>query len=60
MTFIRKIKKTSGTYLAEVENHRENGKVKQRVIRYIGIEVDGNVHRSVRTSDINIKEVKEY
>lgn len=60
MSFIRKIKKKSGTYLAEVESYREDGKVKQRVLHYIGIDVDGNVHRSVRTSDINITEVKEY
>ncbi len=60
MAFIRKIKKKSGTYLAEVENYREDGKVKQRVLRYIGIDVEGKVHRSVRTSDVNITEVKEY
>ena len=30
MAFVRKIKKKSGTYLAEVESYRENGKVKQR------------------------------
>jgi len=60
MSFIRKIKKKSGTYLAEVENYREDGKVKQRVLNYIGIDVEGSVHRSVRTSNINITEVKEY
>jgi len=60
MSFIRKIKKPSGTYLAEVESYRENGKVKQRVIKYLGIDVNGEVHRSVRTSDVNIIEVKEY
>jgi transposase len=60
MSFIRKIKKSSGTYLAEVENYREDGKVKQRVIKYLGIDVEGKVHRSVRTSDVNITEVKEY
>jgi hypothetical protein len=60
MAFIRKIKKKSSTYLAEVETYRENGKVKQRVLKYIGIDVDGRVHKRVRTSDINITEVKEY
>lgn len=60
MSYIRKIKKKSGTYLAEVESYREDGKVKQRVLKYIGIHVDGNIHRSVRTSDVNITEVKEY
>jgi hypothetical protein len=40
MTFIRKkeITPRSGRlYDYEVENHREGGKVKQKVIRYIGI-----------------------
>jgi transposase len=59
MSFIRKIKKKSGTYLAEVENYRKDGKVKQRFIKYLGIDVEGKPHRVVRTSDINITEVKE-
>ena len=41
MVFIRKIKKKSGTYLAEVEGYRVNGKVKQRVIKYLGKEING-------------------
>ena len=60
MTFIRKIKKKSGTYLAEVENYREDGKVKQRFIKYVGTEVEGIPQRRIRTSDIEITEVKEY
>lgn len=60
MSFIRKIKKKSGTYLAEVENYREDGKVKQRVIKYLGIDIDGVPHKSIRTSDVEITEVKEY
>lgn len=59
MTFIRKIKKKSGTYLAEVKNYREDGKVKQRVIKYLGIDVGGVAQRAVKTSDISITEVKE-
>jgi hypothetical protein len=39
MTFIRKIKKQSGVYLAKVENYREDGKVKQRHIEYLGIDM---------------------
>lgn len=58
MTFIRKIKTKSGTYLAEVKSYRENGKVKQKVIRYVGKEVDGKIVRNVRTSDIKVKGVK--
>ena len=38
MTFIRKIKRGDAIYLAKVESHREDGKVKQRVIEYIGKE----------------------
>ena len=36
MAFVRKIKTKSGVYLAEVESYREGGKVRQRVIRWIG------------------------
>ncbi len=60
MSFIRKIKKESGTYLAEVENYRQDGKVKQRVIKYLGIDVDGVAHKSIRTSDVEITEVKQF
>lgn len=60
MAFIRKIKKKSGTYLAKVESYRQDGKVKQRVLEYIGIDVDGETHRSLRTSDVSIVEIKEH
>ncbi len=36
MAFIRKIKKGDSIYLANVESSREYGKVKQRMIEYIG------------------------
>lgn len=58
MSFIRKIKKKSGTYLAEVEGYREDGKVKQRVIRYLGKEIDGKAAKRVLTKDIVVKGVK--
>lgn len=58
MVFIRKIKKKSGTYLAEVEGYRENGKVKQRVIRYLGKEIDGVPVKKVYSNSISIKSVK--
>jgi hypothetical protein len=38
MSFIRKFKTKSGTYLAEVQSHREGGHVRQEVIRWIGKE----------------------
>ena len=36
MSFIRKIKKNGKIYLAEVENKRVDGRVKQSFIRYLG------------------------
>lgn len=59
MAFIRKVKTTSGTYLAEVESYRKKGKVKQRFLRYIGKEIDGKPVRRVSTEDIEIKSVKQ-
>ncbi len=47
MSFIRKIKKKSGIYLAEVESYRKDGKVKQRLIRYLGKE--GSLQPGVTT-----------
>ena len=58
MVFIRKIKKKSGTYLAEVEGYRVNGKVKQRVIKYLGKEINGKAEKRVLASEIKVKNVK--
>lgn len=58
MSFIRKIKKKSGTYLAEVQGYRKDGKVKQRVIRYLGKEIEGKAVKRVLTRDISLKNVK--
>lgn len=60
MSFIRRIKKKSGTYLAEVESYRDGGRVRQRVIRYIGKEMDGKPARKVFTSAVRVKEVRRY
>ena len=63
MAFIRKIKKKSGTYLAIVESYRDKedkGKVKQRVKKYLGREIDGKPVRRVRTSNIGVESVKRY
>lgn len=60
MSFIRKIKKENATYLAEVENYRQDGKVKQRVIRYIGKEVDGKPVRKVNSEQIEVTAVKQF
>ncbi|MGC8657189.1 MAG: hypothetical protein ACP5UL_05540 [Thermoplasmata archaeon] len=58
MTFIRRIKSKSGTYLAEVRNVRVNGKVKQEFIRYVGKEVEGSVVRGVQSTDVKVMEVR--
>ena len=59
MAFIRKIKKKSGTYLVEVEGYRENGKVKQRVIKYLGKEIGGKPVKKVFANKIEVKSVKQ-
>ena len=60
MSFIRKIKRKSGTYLAEVENVRVEGKVVQKHIRYVGKEIDGKTILSSSLSDVAVDEVKLY
>jgi len=60
MAFVRKIKKKSGTYLALVESYRKDGKVKQRVKKYLGKEIDGKPVKRVKTSDIGVESVKRY
>lgn len=60
LAFIRKIKTKSGTYLAEVESYRDNGKVKQRVLRYIGKDVDGKVVRHIPSNQIGVTEVRRH
>jgi transposase len=60
MSFIRRIKTKTGTYLAEVENRRVDGKVVQKHIRYVGREVDGETILSSSLSDVAIDEVKAY
>lgn len=58
MVFIRKIKKKSGTYLAEVEGYRDKGKVRQRVIRYLGKEINGKAVKRVSSDSIRAESVK--
>ena len=58
--FVRKIKKKSGTYLAKVESYRDKeGKMKQRVIQYLGKEIDGKPAKRVLTKDIQAINVKQ-
>lgn len=58
MSFIRKIKIGERIYLAEVKSVRENGKVRQKFIRYVGTEIDGKPAKRILTKDIAIKDVK--
>ena len=58
MSFIRKIKVGEKIYLAEVKSVRENGKVKQKFIRYLGKEIDGKPEKRILRSDITIGAVK--
>ena len=60
MAFTRRLKTKSGTYLVEVESYRQNGKIKQRYVRYIGKEVDGKKILSSSISNIEIESVKVY
>jgi transposase len=60
MSFIRKIKKKDTVYLAEVESYRQDGKVKQRVIRYVGKEINGQPSKRIELSNIEITAVKKY
>lgn len=53
-------KKGNNIYLAKVESIRENGKVKQKVIEYIGKEVNGKAVKKVSSDKIEIESVKSY
>ena len=57
-SFIRKINTKSGTYLAEVENKRVNGKVKQQFIRYIGKDINATPVRRIASNDLRVMEVR--
>ena len=60
MAFIRKIKKGDSVYLAKVESYREDGKVKQRVIEYVGKEENGKVIQKVDINKLEVENVKHY
>jgi len=59
MTFIRKKKVGDKIYLVEVKNVRENGKIKQKYVRYLGKEINGKAVKRVATSDIQATNVKQ-
>lgn len=58
MTFIRRIKKENGTYLAEVKSVRVGDKIQQKFIRYVGKEVEGQTVRKVFSNMVEAKNVK--
>jgi len=59
MTFIRKKKVGDKVYLVEVKNVRENGKIKQKYVRYLGKEMNGKPVKRILTSDIQATNVKQ-
>ncbi|MEO6000391.1 MAG: transposase [Chitinophagaceae bacterium] len=60
MAFIRRIKKGDSIYLAKVESYREDGKVKQRVLEYVGKEENGIAVQKVDINKIDIINVQQY
>jgi transposase len=60
MAFIRRIKKGDAIYLAKVESYREDGKVKQRVLEYVGKEENGVAVQKVDINKIEVDNVQHY
>lgn len=60
MTFVRKIRKGNAVYLALVENKRVEGKVRQKVIKYLGKEIEGRPVKRVNPYDIEVKAVRHH
>jgi transposase len=60
MAFIRKIKKGDSIYLAKVQSYREDGKVKQRVIEYVGKEENGVAIQKLDVNKLDVTNVKHY
>ena len=54
MAFIRRIRKGDSVYLAKVESYRKDGKVKQKVIEYLGKEIEGKPVKRVTLNEILI------
>ena len=60
MAFVRQIKKGNAIYLAKVESYREDGKVKQRVLEYVGKKEDGLAVVKTDLNQLNVSQVKRY
>ena len=59
MAFIRKKKVGKNVYLVKVESYRKEGKVKQRVIEYLGKEIDGKPVKKISADKIEVQSVKQ-
>jgi len=59
MAFIRKKKVGKNIYLEKVESYRKDGKIKQRVLEYLGKEIDGQPVKKVFANKIQIQSVKQ-
>src|SRR5207245_10985200 len=60
MSFIRRIKRKSGVYLAEGENKWRKGRVVQRHLRYVGREADGKTLLAASIAEVEVEHVKLY
>ena len=61
MSFIRKIKRGNRIYLAEVENNRDGVKVRQKLIRYLGLD-PACIEKDIpfKINDLKVGPVKVY
>jgi len=59
MAFIRKKRVGKNVYLVKVESYRKDGKIKQRVIQYLGKEIDGKPVKKVYANKIEVQSVKQ-
>jgi transposase len=60
MAFIRKLKRGDKTYLVKVESYRENGKIKQRYLGYVGKEIDNKRILTGSVANADVTKVSIY
>jgi len=53
-------KKGGSIYLAKVESYREDGKVKQSVLKYVGKEENWVAVQKIGINKIEVQNVKQY
>ena len=59
MAFIRKKRVGKNVYLVKVESYRKDGKIKQRVVEYLGKEINGQPVKKVFANKIQVQSVKQ-